>query len=280
MYPEEHLKHYYWNNQEDKLERPLSPVSRNFFQLRNEGNWEILHKPVTNPIVSIDRIGTINNQGSVLGTYGQNKYTLIREDRTPTIVTDGNLADDIHPLGLVKLKQLINKDKSNSVVIRRALDSIKNTGEKIYQRATLTNIDLCINFEYNSKVLTPPPNKTIPAEIPISKVRTGAIFDKPEMCVVFKDAHDEKTLVRLGEINRYSNQTLNHIKNCMNEKQEQLKKKGRNNEQLRKTIEENIEKWKEARGWYKEIYKTTQKTIDYKKRLKPGDKFRSGVKIN
>ncbi|MFS8003643.1 hypothetical protein Hanom_Chr13g01216321 [Helianthus anomalus] len=202
----------------------------------------------------------MNVQGSVLGTYGQNKYTLIREDRTPTIVTD--------------------KDKSNSIMIRRALDSIKDAGEKIYQRAALTDFDLCINFEYNSKVLTPPPNNTILAEIPLSKVRTGAIFDKLEMCVVFKDAHDEKALFRVSEINMYSNQTLNYIKNCMNEKQEQLKRKGKNNEQLRKAIEDNIEKWKEARGWYKELYKTTQKTIDYKKMLKPGDKFRSGVKIN
>ncbi|MFS8034044.1 hypothetical protein Hanom_Chr17g01576591 [Helianthus anomalus] len=132
MYPEEHLKHYYCNNQEDKLERPPSPVSRNIVQLINEGKWEILHKPVTNPIISIERISAMNIQGSVLGTYGQNKYTLIREDRTKTIVTDGDLDDDIHPLGLVKLKQLIDKDKSSSVVIRRALDNIKNAGEKIY----------------------------------------------------------------------------------------------------------------------------------------------------
>ncbi|KAF5794716.1 hypothetical protein HanXRQr2_Chr08g0331281 [Helianthus annuus] len=121
----------------------------------------------------------MNTQGGVLGTYGQNKYTLIREDRSETIVTDGDMADDIHPLGLVKLKQIIDKDKSNSVVIRRALDSIKNAGEKLYQRAALTDFDLCINFEYSNKVLTPPPNKTIPAEIPPNKVRTGAIFDKP-----------------------------------------------------------------------------------------------------
>ncbi|MFS8018418.1 hypothetical protein Hanom_Chr15g01391841 [Helianthus anomalus] len=214
----------------------------------------------------------MNIQGSVLGTYGQNKYTLIREYKTPSILTDGDLTDDIHPLGIVKLKQLIDKEKSNSVVIRRALD--KDAGEKIYQRAALTDFDLCINFEYRSKVQTPPPNNTIPAEIPLSKVRTGAIFDKPEMCVVFKDAYDEKALFRISEINWYSNQTLNYIKNCMNEKQEQLKKKGKNNEQLRMAIEENIEKWKEARGCYKELYNATH---NYKKSLKPGDKFRSGL---
>ncbi|MFS7917387.1 hypothetical protein Hanom_Chr03g00188421 [Helianthus anomalus] len=101
---------------------------------------------------------------------------------------------------------------------------------KIYQRAVMEDFDLCINFEYSSKVLTPPPDNTIPAKIPPSKARTRAIFEKPEMSVVFKDAHDKKVVFRINEIKRYSNQTLNYIKNCMNEKQEQLKKKGKNNE--------------------------------------------------
>ncbi|XP_022019396.1 uncharacterized protein LOC110919438 [Helianthus annuus] len=78
----------------------------------------------------------------------------------------------------------------------------------------------------------------------------------------------------------YSNQTLKYIRNFINEKQEQLKKKGKNNEKLRKTIEDCIENWMEARGWYKSMYKETQKAIDHKKKLKPGDKYRGGVKIN
>ncbi|MFS8024400.1 hypothetical protein Hanom_Chr16g01462781 [Helianthus anomalus] len=240
----------------------------------------MFHKPVTNPIVSIEKIITINAAGGILGIGAHNKYTLIRKYNNITIVTNGDLADDIHPMSLVKWKQLIDNDKSSAVVIRRALDSIKKAGEELYQRAALTDFDLCINFEYSKKVLTPPPNNTIPAEIPPNKVRTGAIFDKPEICVVFKNAYDEKALFRVSEIYRYSNQTLKYIKNCMNEKQEQLKKKGKNNEQLRKTIENDIDKWIEARGWYKELHKTTQKAIDHKKRLKPGDKYKSGVKIN
>ncbi|MFS7917362.1 hypothetical protein Hanom_Chr03g00188131 [Helianthus anomalus] len=98
---------------------------------------------------------------------------------------------------------------------------------RIYQIAALEDFDLCINFEYSSKVLTPPPNNSIPAKIPPSKARTRAIFEKPEMSVVFKYAHDKKALFRINEINRYSNQTQNYIKNCMNEKQEHLKKNGR-----------------------------------------------------
>ncbi|MFS7978267.1 putative AH/BAR domain superfamily protein [Helianthus anomalus] len=235
---------------------------------------------MTNPIVSIQKIITINASGGVLGTDGQNKYILIRKDRSSEKVTDGDLADDIHPLGRVKMKQIIDKEKSVSVVIRRALDSIKSAGEKLYKRAALADFDLCINFEYNNKVQIPPPNNTIPAEIPSKQVRTGTIFDKPEMRVVFKDAHNEKALFRMSEISRFSNQTLKYIKNCMNEKQEQLKKKEKNNEQLRKAIKDSIDKWMEARGWYNELYKTTQKAKDYKKRRKLGDKYRSGMKIN
>ena len=190
------------------------------------------------------------------------------------------MADKVHPMDIVKMKNIIDEWKGGSVVIRRALDSVKNAGAKLYKRAALADFDLCINFEYSTKVLIPPPNTTIPAEIPSKLARTGAIFDTPEICAVFKDAHNEKALFRISEICRYSNQTLKYIRNCINEKQEQLKMKGKNNEQLRKKIEDCIEDWMEAREWYKSMYKATQKIIDHKKKLKPGDKHRGGVKIN
>ncbi|MFS7938050.1 hypothetical protein Hanom_Chr05g00434911 [Helianthus anomalus] len=139
---------------------------------RDGGNLEMFHKSVTNPTVSIEKIITINAAGGVLGTGGQHKYTLIRKDNSDTIVTDGDPADDLHPMSLVKLKQLIDNDRSSAVVIRIALDNIKKAGEKLYQRAALTDFDLCINFEYSKSVLVVPPNNTIPAEIPLNKVRT------------------------------------------------------------------------------------------------------------
>ncbi|MFS8002348.1 hypothetical protein Hanom_Chr13g01201041 [Helianthus anomalus] len=67
---------------------------------------------MTNPIVSIEKIITINASGGVLGIDGQNKYTLIKKDKREEKVTNGDLADDIHPLGLVKMKQIIDKEKS------------------------------------------------------------------------------------------------------------------------------------------------------------------------
>ncbi|MFS7953020.1 hypothetical protein Hanom_Chr07g00613761 [Helianthus anomalus] len=135
---------------------------------------------------------------------------MLRKDGTTTTVTDGDLADQIHPLNIVKMKEITDQQKGNIVHIRRALHSIKEAGKKIYQRATLADFDLCINFEYNRKVQTPPPNNTIPAEI-LFKARTRAIFETAEMSVVFKDANDEKALFRINEINRNSNQTLNYI---------------------------------------------------------------------
>ncbi|MFS7991887.1 hypothetical protein Hanom_Chr12g01075881 [Helianthus anomalus] len=127
-------------------------------------------------------------------------------------------------MDIVKMKNIIDEWKGNSTVIRRALDSLKSAGAKLYQRAALADFDLCINFEYSTKVLIPPPNTSIPAEIPSKLARTGAIFDIPEIFAVFKDAHEEKALFKISEICRYSNQTLKYIRNCINDKQEQLKK--------------------------------------------------------
>ncbi|MFS8006836.1 hypothetical protein Hanom_Chr14g01253811 [Helianthus anomalus] len=117
MYPEEHLKHFYLNDKEDKQEGQLSPVSSRIIQIRNQRSWKLMHNHVTNPVVSIEKISTVSYQGRVMGTYEQNKYTLVRVDGTPTTVTDGNLADDIHQLSLIKMKQIIDQEKGNTVHI-------------------------------------------------------------------------------------------------------------------------------------------------------------------
>ncbi|MFS7921279.1 hypothetical protein Hanom_Chr03g00234941 [Helianthus anomalus] len=91
-------------------------------------------------------------------TYEQNKYTLVRKDGTTATVTDANLADQVHPQNIVKMKQIIDQQKGNTMYIRRALHSIKEAGRKLYHRPTLADFDLCINFEYSKKVHTPPPN--------------------------------------------------------------------------------------------------------------------------
>ncbi|MFS7918787.1 hypothetical protein Hanom_Chr03g00205261 [Helianthus anomalus] len=81
-----------------------------------------------------------------MGTYEQNKYTLLRRDGTTTNVTDGDLADQIHPMSLVKMKQIIDQENGNTIHIRRALHKIKEAEKKIYQRAALADFDLCIIF--------------------------------------------------------------------------------------------------------------------------------------
>ncbi|MFS7988153.1 hypothetical protein Hanom_Chr11g01031271 [Helianthus anomalus] len=63
-----------------------------------------MHNPVTNPVVGFEKISTISYQGRVMGTYEQNKYTLLRADGTPTTVTDGDLTDEIYPLSIIKMK--------------------------------------------------------------------------------------------------------------------------------------------------------------------------------
>ncbi|MFS7936055.1 hypothetical protein Hanom_Chr05g00410921 [Helianthus anomalus] len=263
MFPEEHLKDYYWNNEEDKLERPLSPLSTRIIDVRQRGDMTILLDPLTNPIIEIGKVSTQSHAGRVMGTYEQNKYTMIRKDGRITAVLDANLADELHPLDIIKMKQIVDQEKGNTKYNRRVIHSISEAGRKNYQRAAMADFDLCITFEYSMKVHIPPPNTTVPAEV-MSKARTRSIFETPELSVVFKDANNQSALFRVDDIYRYSNQTLNYIKDFMNQKQAKLKEKGKDNEQLRRKIEDIIEKWKVARGWYKDLHRATHKRIDHK----------------
>ncbi|MFS8019138.1 hypothetical protein Hanom_Chr15g01400311 [Helianthus anomalus] len=128
MYPEEHLKNYYWNNEEDKLEKPLSPMSTRIVELRQLINMSIMHNPITNPVVEIGKISTESHQGEVMGTYEQNKYTLIRKYGSTTTVLDANLADQLHPLDIIKMKHIIDQEKGNTRYNRRALYNISEGG--------------------------------------------------------------------------------------------------------------------------------------------------------
>ncbi|MFS7888757.1 hypothetical protein Hanom_Chr00s000002g01598821 [Helianthus anomalus] len=158
-----------------------------------------MHNPLVNLVVSIEKITTKRHQGKIMGTYEQNRYTLIRKDGCTTTILDADLADELHPLDIVKMKQIIDQAKGNIKYNRRALHSIIEVGRKAYQRAALADFDLCINFEYSKKVHIPLSNNTIPAEI-ISKARSGSIFETPEISVVFKDDYNERALFRIDEI--------------------------------------------------------------------------------
>ncbi|MFS7917909.1 hypothetical protein Hanom_Chr03g00194741 [Helianthus anomalus] len=91
-----------------------------------------------------------------MGTYEQNMYFLIRKDGSITTVVDADLADELHPLDIIKMKQLVDKEKGNTKYKRRAINIYK-AGRKLYQRAALADFDMCMSFEYNKKLHTPPP---------------------------------------------------------------------------------------------------------------------------
>ncbi|MFS8021466.1 hypothetical protein Hanom_Chr16g01427701 [Helianthus anomalus] len=114
MFPENHLKNYYWNNEEDKLERPLSPISVRIVDTRLRRNKTILHTPLTNPIVEIEKVSSQTYSGRVMGTYEHNKYSIIRKDGSIKTDVDRDLADELPPLDILKMKQLVDKEKGNT----------------------------------------------------------------------------------------------------------------------------------------------------------------------
>ncbi|MFS7963213.1 hypothetical protein Hanom_Chr08g00735421 [Helianthus anomalus] len=89
--------------------------------------------------------------------------------------------------------------------VRRALNSLSKAGVKLFERATLSDFDLCINFDYvhKKKVHIPPPDKSIHAEHE-EETRTGVILEQPELSIVFRNIEEKKVLFRIVHICKYS----------------------------------------------------------------------------
>ncbi|MFS7988234.1 hypothetical protein Hanom_Chr11g01032271 [Helianthus anomalus] len=167
------------------------------------------------------KIGT----DGVGGTYLQNRYTLLRENGAEEKVTDGDLADKLHPLDILFTKDHYEKEKGNTKEIRRALKSISNAGVKLFERIAFSDFDLCINYDYvhNKKVYLSAPSTTISSKL-IEDARSGDIIELPMIrdrhnySVVYKDFEKNQALFRSVNIIKYSNQTLKFIMKCMNKR--------------------------------------------------------------
>ncbi|MFS7949523.1 hypothetical protein Hanom_Chr06g00572571 [Helianthus anomalus] len=161
-----------------------------------------------------------------------NRYTLLREDGAEEKGTDGDLADKLHALDILSMKDYCEKEKGNTQFIRRALTSISKVGIKLFERIAFSDFDLCINcdYVYNKKVYLTAPDTTIPSEL-IEEARSGDIIELPMIkdrhnySVVYRDSEKNKALFRSVDICKYSKQTLRFTMKCMNRKQEQLQKK-------------------------------------------------------
>ncbi|MFS7936201.1 hypothetical protein Hanom_Chr05g00412711 [Helianthus anomalus] len=82
------------------------------------------------------------------GHFVQNRNTLLRQDGSKQKVTDGDLADKLHPLDILFMKKEYEKEKGNTQFYRRALKSISKAGIKLFERIAFADFDLCINYDY------------------------------------------------------------------------------------------------------------------------------------
>ncbi|MFS7938435.1 hypothetical protein Hanom_Chr05g00439681 [Helianthus anomalus] len=181
MYPEHHLREFYWSA-EDKLDRPLSPISRGWREERLEREIKSIHKTLDNPVERVLKVDAHSTP----------------DDGSGQRITDGDLADLLHPVDIITLNRIYDKDKGNNKFVRRALDIMSKAGVKLFERATLSDFDLCINFDHVHKknVHIPPPDTSIHTELE-KEARTRVIFEQLEISVVFRDIEEKKALFEL-----------------------------------------------------------------------------------
>ncbi|MFS7898843.1 hypothetical protein Hanom_Chr11g01036031 [Helianthus anomalus] len=155
----------------------------------------------------------------ILGFQDQNKYTVVRILGDEQTFIDRDLTSLIHLVDLLKLRKTCEEEKSYIKTIRRAINSIFTSGIIVFTRIDLRDFDLCILLyhEIYGKLLITPPCKEIPDELKV-EARTGLIFEKPELSVIYRHINEERAMFRLSEICKYSNKTLNYIRECMNKK--------------------------------------------------------------
>ncbi|MFS7928968.1 hypothetical protein Hanom_Chr04g00327021 [Helianthus anomalus] len=113
MLSEEKLKEFYWT-EEDKQDRPLSPISRACRLERPERGKYAIHSVHPNPIVRIRKVDIFATTNGVLGYHEQHKYTFVRRDGTEEVVKDGELADRLHLVDIIMMKKTFNKEKGNT----------------------------------------------------------------------------------------------------------------------------------------------------------------------
>ena len=246
-----------------------------------------IHKHNENPVRRILKVDEVKSAtDDIGGTYVQNRYTLQRENGDEQKVTDEEIADQLHPLDILFMKDHYEKEKKNNQEVRRALNGISKAGILLFERMAFSDFDLCINYEHvhNKKVYFRSPKTKVPSEI-LDDARSGDIImqtskdGEQEYGVIFRDQDNNKALFRSVDICKYSNQTLRYILKTMNKRQEHLQKIEKNLDGSRKEIEQMIEEWIQAREWYKDMYVSCKNYISYKKKIKKGDMHKS-VKLN
>ncbi|MFS7976781.1 hypothetical protein Hanom_Chr10g00896411 [Helianthus anomalus] len=240
IFPEYNLVKYSWSK-EDVPEKPPTPYRLAIRTERLERGPRSIHYTNENLVKRIMKVDEVKiRTDGVGGTYLQNRYTLLRENGEQDKVTDEDIADRLHPLDILFMKDHYEKEKKNTKEIRRALKGILNAGIKMFERVAFSEFDLCINYDYvhNKKVYLSAPDTSIPSEL-IENARSRDIIELPMIKdihnygVVYRDFEKNKALCRSVDICKYSNQTLKFIIKNMNKRQEKLQKTGMNKENQR-----------------------------------------------
>ncbi|XP_021996160.1 uncharacterized protein LOC110893357 [Helianthus annuus] len=260
IFPEYNLVSDYLTK-EDEIPRSLSPTRLGLREERMKRGPYSIHKHNENPVKRILKVEEVKvATDDIGGTFVQNRYTLQREKGDEQKVTDEEIADQLHPLDILFMKDNYEKEKKNNQEVRRALNGISKAGILLLERMAFSDFDLCINYEHvhNKKVYFRSPKTKVPSEI-LDDARSGDIImqtskdGEQEYGVIFRDQDNNKALFRSVDICKYSNQTLRYILRTMNRRQEHLQKIEKNLEGSRKEIEQMIEEWIQARGcnWFK-----------------------------
>ncbi|MFS7904101.1 hypothetical protein Hanom_Chr01g00032031 [Helianthus anomalus] len=180
---------------EKDLDRPLSLVSRDWRGEGLERGAKSIHRALENPIERVIKLDAQATPDIMGGIHEQNKYTLLGKDGNEQRITDGDLADLLHPMDIITLKRINDQDKGNTRFVRRAIDSLSKAGVKLFEKAALSDFDLCINFDYvhKKKVHIPLPDTSIPAEVE-EETRTSVIFEQPEHLRLFSETLKKRRL--------------------------------------------------------------------------------------
>ncbi|MFS7967235.1 hypothetical protein Hanom_Chr09g00783411 [Helianthus anomalus] len=78
----------------------------------------------------------------MFGYHNQNKYSVVRDNDDEQILTDVDLADELHPIDLIKLRKTHEEDKSHNRIV------FTRNGIKVFTRIAISDFDLCINFDH------------------------------------------------------------------------------------------------------------------------------------
>ncbi|MFS8034288.1 hypothetical protein Hanom_Chr17g01579401 [Helianthus anomalus] len=113
MFPEYNLKEYYWT-EKDELKRLERPISKGIREERLERGRGSIHYANFNPIKRVVKVDEQKMGADGMGGhYLENSYTLLRQDGTEQKITDGDLADQLHPLDILFLKNHYEAERGN-----------------------------------------------------------------------------------------------------------------------------------------------------------------------